>query len=382
MLRGKNIISFSKDWSEDPTSNTHVMSLLAENNKVLWINSISTRTPNLASKADVLKIGSKLRSFARGAKEVAKNFWVYTPIVLPFPHNPAAVWLNQQILKASIGLLRRQLKMDDFQLWTFIPTAEPYVGALGESLSIYYCTDQYSQFEAVDTKRVVAMEQRLCEKVDIVFATANSLVANKKRWNSNTYLASHGVNHHHFAQAMEETMPAASELANLPKPVIGFFGLMHSWFDQELIRYLAEKKPDWSIVLVGRADVSVSRIKGLKNVHLLGRKSYDELPSYCRGFDVGIIPFVVNQLTHHVNPIKLREYLCAGLPVVSTPLPEVRYYDTICTVADSNETFLAGLEKELANDSPEKRNERSKLMEKETWVAKVEALGKTIENFR
>ena len=141
---------------------------------------------------------------------------------------------------------------------------------------------------------------------------------------------------------------------------------MHSWFDQGLIRYIAQKRPDWSIALVGRADVDVSTLQGLKNVHLLGRKSYDQLPSYRRGFDVGMIPFVVNELTYHVNPIKLREYFSAGLPVVSTLLREVRYYDKVCTVADSHEAFLAGLEKELAEDSPEKRQERSALMAKET----------------
>ena len=119
-LVNQNIICFAKDWSETPTSNNHVMAELAKTNKVLWLNSIATRAPSLTSGRDIKKIFNKLKSFLNGTKQVKDNLWVYTPIVLPLPHNRFAAALNRQLLKLMLGRIRRQLKMDAFQLWVFL----------------------------------------------------------------------------------------------------------------------------------------------------------------------------------------------------------------------------------------------------------------------
>src|SRR5262245_36243386 len=136
-MRGQNIVCFAKDWSEDPTSNNHIMRMLARDNRVLWINSVSTRTPSVTSGRDLAKIARKLRQFARGLERVDDSMWVFTPIVLPFPHSTAAQVANRAILRTSVRVLRRQLGMDEFQLWSFLPVAAPYFGSLGESLAIY-----------------------------------------------------------------------------------------------------------------------------------------------------------------------------------------------------------------------------------------------------
>ena len=134
MMTGANIICFAKDWSEDPTSNNHVMRMLARDNKILWLNSIATRTPSLGSSSDVEKIKRKVKSFVDGPKQIGDGLSVFTPLVLPFPHNPAAVIANRQILRGTVGLFRRQLGMDAFQLWSFIPTAVEYFGHLGADI--------------------------------------------------------------------------------------------------------------------------------------------------------------------------------------------------------------------------------------------------------
>src|SRR5262249_8567939 len=118
-MNGENIICFAKDWTDDPTSSNHVMKMMAPDNQVLWLNSIGTRTPKLSSGSDLQKIGRKLAGFIKGPREVADQLWVYTPIVLPFPHSAMARVVNQQILKQSIGVLRRKLDMRSFQLWSF-----------------------------------------------------------------------------------------------------------------------------------------------------------------------------------------------------------------------------------------------------------------------
>src|SRR3954452_19657464 len=118
MLENQNIICFAKDWTEDPTSNNHVMMMLAKRNRVLWLNSIAMRTPKLGDKRDLTKIARKIQSFSKGPVQVAENLWTYTPIVVPLPHSPAPVPLNRQILRLTFKVLRRKLVMDSYQLWT------------------------------------------------------------------------------------------------------------------------------------------------------------------------------------------------------------------------------------------------------------------------
>ena len=378
MLEGENIICFAKDWSEDPTSNNHVMRLLARKNRVLWLNSIATRAPKLSSSRDLEKIARKVRDFARGPVEVAPNLHVYTPIVLPFPHLPAAALVNHSILRPTLAALRRKLGMGSFQLWTFIPTALPYLGMPGEKLVVYYCTDEWASFSHVDGERIGRMEGDLCRRADVVFTTARSLWERKRGLNVNTHLALHGVDHQHFARALDDGTTITEDLASCRRPIIGFFGLVHDWIDLSLLAHVAERRPDWTVAVIGKANVDVSTLARLPNVKLLGRRPYEELPRYCKAFSVGVMPFVLNELTSNVNPIKMREYLSAGLPVVSTDLPEVRGYADSVRVARSPDEFLGACEAAVAEDSPEARRRRSEAMASESWEAKVDELGRWV----
>ena len=235
------------------------------------LNSIATRAPTLTIGRDLKKIGRKLKSFSEGPRVIEPGLNVYTPIVLPFPHSAAATALNRKILQGTIGLLRKKLHMADFQLWTFIPTAVQYVGKLGESLVVYYCTDEWSHFSYVDGAKIVAMERELCEKADIVFCTARTLLERKKVYNPETHLASHGVDYEHFAAALDPKTEVAPELKNLPGPVIGFIGLVQDWVDLDLIAKLAEKYERGSIVIGGKSLVDMSRLSRYKNIHLLAK---------------------------------------------------------------------------------------------------------------
>ena len=381
VLTGENIVCFAKDWTEDPTSNNYVMRMLAKENRVLWLNSIAARTPSLTSSNDLTKIARKLRVFFDGAREVEKNLSVFTPLVLPLPHNETAQAVNKRILGTTVKTLRRRLGMGDeeYQVWTFLPTAVRYLDSLeGRPLVVYYITDEWSQFSNVDGKRIAEMEEELCRRADIVFATSHALVERKKLWNPETHLATHGVDHAHFASVFSDEVQVSPEMARLPGPIIGFFGLVQDWIDLDLVQYIAEKRPDWSIAMIGKVLVDRSRLDHLPNVHWLGRQPYESLPSHCKAWSVGIMPFAQNELTRNVNPIKMREYLSAGLPVVSSDIPEVRHYQKQCAVARDREEFLAACEKAIAEDSPEQRRARSEAMAGETWEKKVEALGEHV----
>lgn len=373
------IIAFAKDWHEDPTSNHHVLRELAKTRRVVWLNSIATRTPSLASGRDVGKIARKLREFARGPVNVENDLWVMTPLALPLPHSAAARHINRQILRATIRLARLRLGIDHFQLWTFLPNVGDYVGRLGENGSVYYCVDEWSLFGYLDAAQTVAAERALLAKVDIVFAINAALAEAKRAIHRATFVSPHGVDHELFARALDPSTSVPADIAALgSQPVLGFYGTLRDWVDFELIAHVARARPAWSIALIGQELCDVSAIRGLPNVHLLGQKPHSELPAYCKRFDVGIIPYRIDDRMPFVNPLKLREYLAAGLPVVSTPVPEVEKFAPFAQTATTPEDFVAAVERALVD--PATRAQRSAAMETETWSARVAQVVATIDD--
>jgi glycosyltransferase involved in cell wall biosynthesis len=381
-LRPPGIVAFSKDWHEDPTSNHHVLRELARERRVLWLNSIGTRTPKLSSSRDLGKIQRKLKEFTKGPVNVENDLWVYSPIALPLHQNEAVRKLNRAILRTTIAVLRRRLQMEDFHLWTFLPNVGDYVGSLGESLSVYYCVDEWSMFSYLDRAQTVAAEEALLRKIDCVFAINQELTAAKKALNDETYLAPHGVDHALFARALDPSTPVPPDIASLPKPVLGFYGTLRDWVDLDLVAGIAQARPDWSIALIGQKLGDVSAVENLPNVHLLGQKKHAELPAYCKGMDVGLIPYRIDERMKFVNPIKLREYLSAGLPVVSTAVPEVARYAGAgrCAIAEDAAGFVRAVEAALKTNSPERKQERSRAMAEETWPKRVAAVSRIVED--
>jgi glycosyltransferase involved in cell wall biosynthesis len=208
------------------------------------------------------------------------------------------------------------------------------------------------------------------------------LQASKNSLNPQTHLVPHGVDVDHFAKATDPATRVPDDVADLPHPILGFFGLIQEWVDLELLAEVARLRPDGSIVLIGQARTDRKPRDMPKNVHFLGQRPYETLPAYCRAFDVGLIPFRINELTLNVNPIKLREYLAAGLPVVSTPLPEVAVYRPLVDIAEDAEAFVAACDRAVAADDSESIERRRDAMRKETWAAKVEHLSKLVEACR
>jgi len=342
MLKSKSIICFANDFRGDPTSKQQVMKILSENNTILWINSIAMRRPS-ASVADMSRLWSKVTKFFKGLDQINKNLYVFTPLVLPLPSLKFAQLLNKFLLLSYLKFFIWKLKMKNIQLWTFVPNMISLVGKLGEEKVIYYCVDEWSEFSFLDRETIVRLEKELLLKSDVVITTAKKLYESKIKHNSRTYLVPHGVDFDFFSQALKPSFYVPDDIEILPNPRIGFFGLIHEWVDLGLIEFMAQKHPEWSIVMIGKLvpGIDISRSSAFKNIHFMGQKDYSELPHYCKGLDVALIPFKINELTLNVNPIKLREYLAAGLPVVSTPLPEIIPYKDVVYLAESKEEFTS-----------------------------------------
>jgi hypothetical protein len=160
--------------------------------------------------------------------------------------------------------------------------------------------------------------------------------------------------------------------------VIGFFGLVADWIDLELVREVADANPAASVVLIGKVVTSLAPLEGARNVHLLGRKPFADLPGYCKGFDVAITPFRLNELALNANPLKAREYVAAGLPNVCTDLPELRATPG-CTIARSHDEFVGEVARALADGGPSAA--RAEAVRPERWEAKVEELDAHVAAF-
>jgi len=380
MLKNKNILFFSADdWGCGlMTSKTHIADILSEENNLLYINSIGMRPPKISS-SDAKRIFKKLGMFFEGIKQVKDRMWVYSPVVIPFHKYRFIQWLNKWLLITIVRFIKRKLKLHDPILITFLPNTVDIVDKFGASKIIYYCVDEFTVFEGVPTKIIADMEKKLIQKSDIVFATAQRLFDNKSRYNKNTFLMPHGVDVDHFSKALNDDTKIPDDIKDISKPVVGFFGLIEEWFDQELIKKIAEAKPEWSVVLIGKINIDVTNMKAFKNIHFLGQRDYKNLPEYSKAFDVAIIPFVINELTKNVNPIKLREYLAAGVPVVSTKLPEVEKYSEYAFIADNHDEFIAFLEKAIKNDSKQMKQNRRDFIKNESWRGKIEEISRIIE---
>lgn len=381
ILRGRDIVCFSHDWTSDPLSKTHLMRVLSKDNRILWVNAIANRVPTVSSK-DVRRIFSKLRMFTEPIKQVEPNIFVLNPLSVPIYGASFIRNFNQKFLLSQVKKAMKVLAFQTPVNLVFNPAAGLIAGELDEKELVYYCVDEYTAFTGV-ASGLREIEEDLFRKSDLVIVSSEKLLEDKKRFNKNTFIIRHGTDWLHFRKSLDEKTKIPYEIKDLPKPIIGFHGLLADWVDFDLIKKVAKHLTGGSVVLIGKiavdAEKKIKTLADIANVHLLGRKPYEELPAFCKGFDVAINPFVINQLTLAANPLKVREYLAAGLPVVSTDLPEVRMLKH-CLIGHGHSDFVEKVERSIENSAP--MEQISDSIKDESWEAKVEELRKIVKMYQ
>lgn len=369
----RDLIVFGEDWGAHPSSTQHIVSRLARTRRVLWVNSIGLRRPRLAAR-DAGRLVAKARA-ALGQRPSARveapaGVRVVAPFAVSWPGSRAAAAFNRRVLGARLRTEIARHELKDHALWTSLPTALPLVGALGERACVYYCGDDFGALAGVDHAPVVAMERDLAARADLIIAASEPLAA---RFNAQrTLLAPHGVDYDLFATPA----PRAPELAT-DRPTAGFYGSLAEWIDVPALAAAARALPHWDFVFIGPVQTDVSELAALPNVRMLGPRPHGELPRFSQHWSASLLPFRDTAQIRACNPLKLREYLAAGSPIVSTLFPAMAAYADCLTVCANPADLAQAIERAQADAV---RNElRRARVAAESWDARARAVEDAIE---
>jgi glycosyltransferase involved in cell wall biosynthesis len=367
------ILFFGNDWfAENRTSSHQIARWLAGRYRVYYIECPGLRAPK-SSGRDLKKIWSKLVRSCRGPRRADEGLSVRTLLQVPLHRFATVRWLNRSLIVRTLRRLIRREGLHDAITWFMVPHLSSVLGRLGERLSVYYCIDDYAALPDVNEEAVRRMDEEMSRKADVVFVASDTLLEDKRALNPNTHVSPHGVDVAHFARAQSPDLAIPADAADLPGPVVGFFGLIERWIDLELVEYLARQRPQWTFLLIGRVAVPPEQVPQLPNVHVVGKRPYEQLPAYGKQFDAAIIPYRLTRQVMHANPIKLREYLAMGKPVVSVSTPEIDKYADVVAVARTREEFLANLDTALARpSSPEEVRRHMDRVACESWDSRLQ----------
>jgi len=377
-LQGLGVVYFGNDWNaENRTSSHHIATRLAGHMPVLYVDSPGMRAPN-ASGRDLKKAWRKLSAALRRPERIREGFWRCTVPQLPFRRIPGVDAFNRLFGRWAVRRALRAVGIQRRISWFAVPHPGFLAGRLGEEFCVYYCIDDYAAHPGVDPELIGRRDEALSRAADLQFVAPPALLARKRELNPRTVYSPHGVDVDLFRRASEAGTELPAAARDLPGPVIGYIGSLHEWIDLDLIAWLARQRPQWTFLLVGHAAADVSELRALPNVRLAGAQPYATLPQWAKAFDVAIIPYRMNRQVANSNPLKLREYLATGKPVVSVHNPEIEKFSRWVRIARDREEYLRALESALAEDTPQAAAERIAAVADQTWDRRVDTVLETL----
>ena len=359
-------------------SDFQLMRCVARHRRVLVVNSIGMRMPMPGRSTHVARrIVRKLRSVAKLVRRPLPElpgFHVMSPLPLPFYGTPWLRALNAVLVRAQVRAVCLVLGLRAPVVVTTLPTAWDVVRPMDRRALLFNRSDRHSEFPESDRVTIEAMERELLGAADHVLYASRSLLAEERALTgTRAHYLDHGVDLEHFGPHRTSELPA--DIAAIPEPRVGFFGALDDYLvDFDLLERVAAELPDVSLVLIGDATYPMERFDKYPNVYWLGFRSYEQIPCYGSGFAIGLMPWLDNRWIRHSNPIKLKEYLALGLPVVSTDFAELAHYRDRVRVAASPAEFVDAIRMTLVDGglgTPEGR--RSSVLGA-SWAVRAETL--------
>ncbi|MBI5749737.1 MAG: glycosyltransferase [Nitrospinae bacterium] len=379
----------------------HIMSRLSKYCRILYVRPLDIRF----YLRDRKRWGKDKRDF-----KVNQNLTIFFPLIFPFAERLKIIsFLNKILMIIRIKMKIWSLGFKNLILWFYTPKSIYLMGRLKEKFVVYDIMDEHSKFNGAP-KGIDEDEKMLIEKCNVVFTGTKKLWEGKREFNSNSFFSPCGVDYSHFAKAQDKNVIARSvsdeaisksgiasplarndrkrtflgEMADISYPLIGYVGAVDDRLDYDLIRRMAESHPEWSIVFIGPfVGVRKDELPDMKNIFYLGGKKYEELPAYMKYFNVCIMPFKKNLLTEKINPTKALEYMAAGKPIVSTPIPDmVEFYSHIIKIGHDSDSFIKHVERETESPDLKGISEGIDLSRERTWERVAEDMYKRVKELR
>lgn len=381
------ILFATADWAEQYWTNKQRMADLFSNQgfRVLYVESFGLRSPG-ANKKDVKRLLRRLWTGILPPKKVKENLWVLSPLVIPRWQNPRIAKLNQLLLSLQIKLFTLFHRFKKPIVWTYHPFVTPLLKSIDASHIYYHVVDNITAVPNIDANLYHATEKDFLSHTHAVFVTSLPLkhYYESTMQHPSVYYSPNVVDVDHFAKA-REVQSEPLEMQSIPRPRLLYYGVLSDFKLQvSLLLAIAEKKSEWQIVLIGeeregQQSPQLEALKKLPNVHFLGYRAYANLPPYLSAIDVGILPLQDNDYTRYMFPMKFFEFLAAGVPVVSTGIHALLDYQSLFSLANDAEGFIAAIENQLAQKKPVISVEE--MHEKYSWDARMKQVLVVIKKF-
>jgi glycosyltransferase involved in cell wall biosynthesis len=346
---------------------------------VLYVNSLGVqagRSPHGDSLTR--RAVRKARSMARYYRDTQEGFRALSPVYMPNIGGTLGR-VADQALVAQIQCIARIENAARPLLWVACPTAARVLHRWTHSPVVYQLSDCYGALWDGACSHAAELERAIGRRADLIVCSSRRLWRRALSLYGHGEYVDHGVDYQAFSTAFRRANGIAA-FTRIRRPIVGFFGnLDENTVDLNLLARVIAARPQYSFVLIGAMSRPFERLRALRNVIALGQLPYRQIPQYGAHFDVCLMPWRQNEWIEHCNPVKLKEYLALGKPVVSTPFPELAASGDFCSVARGAEEFAAAIDRALRTDSTELSIRRRQWAARHTWESKVEAVLKHLE---
>ncbi|MEQ9407824.1 MAG: glycosyltransferase [Fuerstiella sp.] len=388
-----SLIVFSDDWGRHPSSCQHLIRQLLPRYNVLWVNTIGMRTPRL-NMATVRRCIEKLKQWVSGGsrgvtdstEQTHAGLTVVNPRMWPWFSRPADRRFNAWLLQRQLSPLIAELPQPVSAVTT-LPITADLPGRLPVCRWLYYCVDDFSKWPGLDGRTMQRMDEQMIQAADSIVAVSENLQHRISRYGRDSHLLTHGVDLAHWGAASERCrnptrddaidfwnrqLPAGSCSESGPTAV--FWGVVDRRLDTAMLTSLSQQMSHGNIMLIGPQQDPDEAILRLPNVHALGPRKFGDLPQLAGFADVLIMPYADLPVTRAMQPLKMKEYMATGRPVVVSALPAVLEWDDCLDVTTSPAEFAATVLRRVATGIDQRQQQARRRLNQQSWSTRARQL--------
>lgn len=381
------VVVFSDDWGRHPSSCQHIVRRMVEERVVIWVNTIGTRLPRLTAD-DMRRAASKVRRWIGGAEARTDDMRgpiVIDPVMWPSFRGRWQRKLNAALIGRSVtAAIERHCPRAPVVVTT-VPITADLIGRVPAERWVYYMVDDLSAWPGLDERTLRTMDDQQLSKVDAAAVVSEALYERARQAGHRPRMITHGVDLERWAslnlspRPTGDDHPALRAIAESPKPVAMYWGLIDSRIDWEAMRRLASIWPG-RIVLLGPVTEQVRRMPPVKAVTMPGAVPRQLLPDAARMADVLIMPYGHSPVTHAMQPLKLMEYLATDKPVVCIDIPAANAWRECCDVTDAAHFAQRVVDRWRNGTTAHQLAMRWRRLSGESWQAKAAILAEMIDD--